>query len=180
MRSWGVETHQSAVQCGRERTLRPFCGRGGMRACPGRKPKGACGLLIEAFQLPDHQRGEAHEHPPYSPSRRYRSGSRYACVSNHGGNARTSPSSIDLRQHQSRHRERRKTDELSDGSKHYREERCSRLDEKQPNILSDAGCLSEHRLLVPEPMRFLSAAYVGIDILFFGTGMRNPAALSGP
>lgn len=30
-------------------------GRGGMRACPGSRPKDVCGSLSEASQLPDHQ-----------------------------------------------------------------------------------------------------------------------------
>jgi hypothetical protein len=54
--AWGVRTPGLAALVRRRSTPRP-CGRGGMRVCSGRKPKGACGSPNEASQLPDHQSG---------------------------------------------------------------------------------------------------------------------------
>lgn len=55
MRLWGLRNPSwSGLGAAVTRTLRPS-GRGGTRACSGRKPKGVCGLLYEAFSLPDHK-----------------------------------------------------------------------------------------------------------------------------
>ena len=51
MSSWGVRTPRLAAQVRRESTPRPY-GRGGMRACPRRKPKGACGSPNRGFSTP--------------------------------------------------------------------------------------------------------------------------------